>query len=248
MIVMLVSNRRWISRAAMLRLLNYLEMVGSGASLYLPPHSPMGEIAKILNIPPEGLPSDLANLAANSKTGAVIFWGEQHRYLVRPPFPVEQGLSSPCFAVDPLRSLLQRELTIALILVRLGSYAIGVFHGGNLVSSKVGGGLIHARHKKGGSSQQRFARHREKQMEIFFTRVCVRARERLEPYLERLDYVIYGGERNTLLSFRKQCRFLQHLDHLTLETLLNVRNLGQKELEAAIDAAWSSEVIEWVEM
>ncbi|MBT9163334.1 MAG: hypothetical protein DDT24_00240 [Chloroflexi bacterium] len=228
----------------MLRFLNE-PAGGSGASLYLPPRSLMGEIEEILRISP--LPSDLAKLITNSKTGAVIFWGEQHRYLVLPPFPVTQRRVSTGLDVDPLRSLLQREFTIALILVRLGSYAIGVFKGEELVSSKVGTGLIHSRHKKGGSSQRRFERHREKQIELFFSRVCTHVRERLEPHIGRLDYVIYGGERNTLLSFRKQCRFLQPLEDRTLEALLNVRKPGQAALEAAIGEAWSSELIEWIE-
>ena len=229
----------------MLRFLNELEGDGSGASLYLPPRSSMGEIEEILRISP--LPSDLAKLVTNSKTGTVIFWDKQHRYLVLPPFPIAQRRISTGLDVDPLRSLLQQEFAIALILVRLGSYAIGVFQGEELVSSKVGTGLIHSRHKKGGSSQRRFERHREKQIELFFSRVCTHVRERLEPHIGRLDYVIYGGERNTLLLFRKQCRFLQLLEDRTLEALLNVREPGQRALEAAIGEAWSSRLIEWIE-
>jgi peptide subunit release factor 1 (eRF1) len=228
----------------MLRFLNELEIaVGSGVSVYIPPRSSIGEIEEALKTSP--LPSDLAKLAANSKTGAVVFWSEQHRCLILPPFPVVQRLVSTDLNIDPLRSLLEREFTIVLILVRLGSYAIGVFQSEELVSSKVGTGLIHSRHKKGGSSQQRFARYREKQMESFFSRICIYARERLEPYMNRLDYVIYGGERNTLLSFRKQCRFLQLLEDRTLEALFNVRKPGQRTLEAAIGEVWSSEVTEF---
>ncbi|MCL0065483.1 hypothetical protein M1N79_01165 [Dehalococcoidia bacterium] len=233
----------------MLRFLNELETAaGSEVSVYLPPGSSTGEIEETLRKSPEELPPDLAQLAANSKTGAVVFWGEQHKCLVLPPFPVEPRPGSTGLDVDPLRSFLQREFMIALILVRLGSYGIGVFQGEELVSSKVGTGLVHSRHKKGGSSQGRFKRHREKQIESFFSRICGHVRERLEPHLERLEYVIYGGERNTLLSFRKQCRFLHVLEDRTLEMLLNVRKPGQRALEAAIGEAWSSELIEWVEM
>lgn len=75
----------------MLRFLNELETaVGSGASLYLSPNTPVGEIEETLSISPEELPSDLAKLVANSKAGAVAFGSEQRRYLVLPPFPVEQ--------------------------------------------------------------------------------------------------------------------------------------------------------------
>jgi peptide subunit release factor 1 (eRF1) len=182
-----------------------------------------------------------------SNTGAALFWGEQERYLVLPPFPISEKLFSSGYDVEPLRSLLQRELMLALILVRLGDYAIGVFRGEKMLSSKVGTGHIHARHKKGGSSQRRFERGREKQVEDFFDRVCSRVRERLEPYKAQLDYVVYGGEHHTLLSFRKQCRFLQQVDDRTLEPVLNVRRPRQATLWGAIGAVWSSEVIRWQE-
>jgi hypothetical protein len=51
---------------------------------------------------------------------------------------------------------------------------------------------VHSRHRQGGSSAHRFERHREKQIESFFTRVCGHAQEHLEPYLKQLDHVIYG--------------------------------------------------------
>lgn len=233
----------------MLRFLKGMENAdGSQISIYIPPRSLPGQIEEILRESHGEFPSDLVELAANSKTGGVLFWGEQHRCLVLPPFSVEQRPLSIGLDVVPLSSLLQRELTLALILVRLGSYGIGVFRGEELVSSKVGTGLVHSRHKKGGSSQGRFKRHREKQIEMFFSRICGHVRERVEPHLERLDYVIYGGERNTLLSFRRQCRFLHALDDRTLDTLLNVRKPGRQALEAAIGDVWCSELIEWVEV
>lgn len=191
--------------------------------------------------------SDIDEALARSKTGAVIFWGEQGKYLVLPPFPMKARLFSSGYDVEPLRALLQQELKVALILLRLDAYAIGVFQGETLLSSKVGTGLVHSRHSKGGSSAHRFERHRDKQMEYFFTRVCGHVREHLEPYLKQLDYVIYGGERHTLLSFRKQCEFVQQFDNRTLGTLLNVREPKQATLEAAISQAWSSEVVEWRE-
>jgi peptide subunit release factor 1 (eRF1) len=236
----------------MLQLLDKLEDAESPAtSLYIPHDLPASEVEKTLRVPlgpgvAEVMP-DIAEAVGRSKTGAVIFWGEENKYLVLPPFSIKERLFSSGYDVEPLRELLQQELTVALILLRLGAYAVGVFQGEELVSSKVGTGLVHSRHKKGGSSAHRFERHREKQIEYFFTRVCNHVEERLEPYLQQLDYVIYGGERHTLLSFRKQCHFLQQLDERTLGTLLNVREPKQAALEAAIIQVWSSEVIQWEE-
>ena len=111
----------------------------------------------------------------------------------------------------------------------------------------LGKGLIHSRHRKGGSSQRRFERGREKQMEYFFTRVCNHAREHLEPNLRQLDYVYYGGERHTLLSFRRQCDFLKQVEDRVYPSLLNVREPKQATLLSAVNQVWCSEVIEYKE-
>lgn len=220
-------------------------------SLYLPYNLLPAEVDKALKAPlgsdmEEVLP-DITEAIVRSKTGAVLLWGEQGKYLVLPPFPVKEKLFASGYDVEPLRSLLQQELTVALILLRLGAYAVGVFQGEKLVSSKVGTGLVHSRHRQGGSSAHRFERHREKQIEYFFDRVCSHVREHLEPNLQLLDYVIYGGERQTLLSFRKQCRFLEQFDDCILESRLNVREPKQATLEAAITQVWSTTVIQWAE-
>ena len=247
---MLVSRRREFSKLKMLRLLDELEKAADSAtSLYIPPGVAMPQIEKMLGVALglEDIPPDLSKAIARSPTGSVLLWGEQHKYLVLPPFPTTVDRVSTGYDVQPLRSLLQQELTLALILVRLGAYAIGVFQGERLLSSKVGTGLVHSRHKKGGSSQRRFERHREKQIEGFFTRICAHVRERLEPHIQELDYVVYGGERNTVLSFRKQCQFLELVDDRTRETLLNVREPRQATLETGIGEAWASTVIQWYE-
>jgi peptide subunit release factor 1 (eRF1) len=248
----LTPSRRRFTKQRLLSLLDELEAAeGPATSLYVSSDLPLPEVEKTLRAPLgpgiEEAMSDIDEAVARSKTGAVIFWGEQGKYLALPPFPIKEILFSSGYDVEPLRSLLQQELTVALILLRLGAYAVGVFEGEKLLSSKVGTGLVHSRHRQGGSSAHRFERHREKQMEYFFTRVCGHVREYLEPHLQQLDYVIYGGERHTLLSFRKQCEFLQQLDDRVLSTMLNVREPKQATLEAAIRQAWSSTIIQWQE-
>ena len=52
---------------------------------------------------------------------------------------------------------------VAVLLVRLGGYAVGVFDGEQLVASKVGSRFVKNRHKKGGSSSNRFRRRRDEQ-------------------------------------------------------------------------------------
>ncbi len=189
--------------------------------------------------------ADLSNSIAESRTGGILFWGPHHRYLVMPPFPMaKESVSNTC-EIEPLYSLMDKEFLLGLVIVRLGEYGIGVFRGEKLLSSKVGTGLVHSRHRQGGSSSHRFERHREKQIETFFTRVCLHAREQLEPYVKQLDYILYGGTRETILDFRKRCRFLNEFDNKTLDRLLNMREPKQSGLAEGIQEAWSSRVIQW---
>ncbi len=190
---------------------------------------------------------ELTNSVTKSKTGAILLWGATHRYLILPPFPVTETLAFNGYHVEPLLSQLGKELIIALILVRLGESTVGVFQGEKRLTSKVGTGLVHSRHRQGGSSSQRFERHRQKQMEMFFERVCGHAREHLEPYVKQMDYVVYGGERKTLQLFRKQCNFLRAFDDRVSPRRLNVRKPRQATLEEAITEVWSSTLIEWGE-
>ena len=82
-------------------------------------------------------------------------------------------------------------------------------------------------------------------METFFTRVCLHAREQLEPYDRKLEYIIYGGTRETVTDFRKQCHFMGQFDKHALSRLLNVREPKQSGLTEAIQEAWSSKIIQW---
>ncbi len=233
------------------RLLHLLEELKANSievgSLCVPPGSSKTNIEGMMKtiLDMKTVPEDLSNSIAESRTGGILFWGPHHRYLVMPPFPMaKESVSNTC-EIEPLYSLMHQEFLLGLVIVRLGEYGIGVFQGEKLLSSKVGTGLVHSRHRQGGSSSQRFERHREKQMETFFTRVCQHAREQLEPYARQLDYVLYGGTRETILDFRKQCHFLHEFDTKTLDRLLNIREPKQSGLVEGIHEAWSSRVIQW---
>ena len=243
------SARRYnLTKVRLLHLLEELKANSIGVgSLCVPPGSSKAEIEGMMAtlLGKETVPEDLPSSLVGSKTGGIVFWGSHHRYLVIPPFPMAKGSFSKTCEIEPLHSLMHQEFLLGLVMVRLGEYGIGVFQGEKLLSSKVGTGLVHARHRQGGSSANRFRRHREKQMETFFTRVCQHAREQLEPYARQLNYVLYGGTRETILDFRKQCHFLHEFDTKTLERLLNIREPKQSGLVEGIQEAWSSRVIQW---
>lgn len=215
-------------------------------SFYLPPGSPDNLIAPYLKqqLTLEQT-EDCLNRIDKSSTGSVILWGEAGRYLIEPPFPVPEPHNFDRYEVKPLQNLLETERTIAVILVRLGSYAIGIFKGEMLISSKVGTGNVHQRHRQGGSSSHRFERHREKQMEYFFTRIETHAKEHLVPVTRELNYLVYGGNRFTILALLKQSDFLRRFNAKVLPHRLNIREPHQATLEAAISEIYSSQIIEF---
>jgi hypothetical protein len=210
-------------------------------SLYLPPRLPHIGVENL----PKDIPPGIVELAHSSKTGSVIFQSPGVSYLVIPPFPITEKATVEGIFVEPLHSLLKHNYRIALILVRLGAYAIGICDGENLVSSKVGTGLVHGRHKKGGSSAHRFERHRDKQIEYFLSRVCRHAREQLQP--QALDYVIYGGARTTIQLLKKRCPFMEQFDECNLPPLLDIPEPRQAVLLTAVSRVWSTTVMEWQE-
>jgi len=247
---MLVSTRFQLSRSRLFAFLDKLEKAdGIARSLYLPPRQPLSVVRDLLRsiVGTDEIPAELSSLSAGSETGAIVFWGMSRKCLVLPPFPVREQYLTFGYDLDPLRSLLQQDFIIGLILIRLGAFAVGVCQGEKLITSKVGTGLIHARHRKGGSSQHRFERHREKQIEQFVLRVCGHVQERLGIHARALDYVIYGGARTTILQLKKRCAFLSQFDARELPPLLYIPEPRQAVLEAAVGKIWSTKIVEWHE-
>ena len=247
---MLISRKFRLARSRMFGFLDELAATdGSAISLYLSRRTSLVTVKESLGKASVSgvVPSGIDEIIAGSETGAVLFWGLSRKYLVLPPFPVAEGYVNSGYDVGPLRSLLSHDFLVALVLVRLGAYSIGVCRGSVLFDSKTGTGLVHARHKKGGSSQARFARHREKQIESFLDRVCGHAREHVEPHARSLDYLVYGGARSTILSLRKRCPFLGQFDDRILRMMLDIPDPRKAVLEKALADVWSTNVIEWCE-
>ncbi len=238
-----------MSRAKMLLFLNELKKIEDpgAVSLYILPGPTVPEIEDLLaNIKEKPFPDELTQMITKSKSGVVLFWGKERKYLILPPFPFRERTIFNGYITEPLQLLIESDLIIGLILVHLGTYAIGICQGENIISSKVGTGLIHGRHKKGGSSQQRFQRRRQKQVQEFLDRVCTHIREQFEPYTKQLDYIVYGGPYQTIVQLQKRCSFLKPLGDRVLP-LMEVPALRQKVLEATAGRVWSSYIIEWRE-
>jgi hypothetical protein len=82
-----------------------------------------------------------------------------------------------------------------VLVVSLGGYAVGVFEGERLVASKVGSRFVKGRHKKGGSSANRFRRRRDEQARALIEEAAETAHAVLEPWRGRIEFVALGGDR-----------------------------------------------------
>ena len=213
-------------------------------TVYIRPQTGRSEIEKLLaqTLDRGEMLDVLAEKAAKSPTGSVILYLGDRGLVFWPPFPVVETILYRSFEPGPLKSMLEKDWKLGLILIRLGQWAIGIFEGEKLIDGQAGTGLVHARHHKGGSSANRFARHREKQMEYFFTRIEGHARELIEPRLKEFDYFLYGGARDTLLKMQKQCHFFQPLEGRVVNRLLSVREPRRSAFEQAAAQAYASVV------
>ena len=84
---------------------------------------------------------------------------------------------------------------VAVLLVRRGRWAVGVFDGGDLVVSKVDSRLVQGRTAAGGWSQQRFARRRGNQTDAVVDHAVETAARVLLPHAGTCVALAAGGDR-----------------------------------------------------
>ncbi|WP_409328412.1 acVLRF1 family peptidyl-tRNA hydrolase [Trujillonella humicola] len=89
----------------------------------------------------------------------------------------------------------RRPARVAVLLVRRGRWAVGVFDGSGLVASKVDGRLVQGRTAAGGWSQQRFARRRDNQTAAVVAAAADTAARVLLPHAGGLVALVPGGDR-----------------------------------------------------
>jgi hypothetical protein len=171
--------------------------------------------------------------AARYGTGAAIFWSGSDKHIVLPAFPVTVNCKSEGgIDLSVIHSVIDRRYLIGVVMVTWGWYALGMFDGGSLVECKTGTGYIHKEHKKGGSSQKRFARRTEEQKKDFLRRVANRIEERLGSYLP--DCIFFGGNRLILKPLVQECRYLQTRTDKISPRIINVRYANREALTGSL--------------
>ena len=164
--------------------------------------------------------------------GAVRIESETEQIVVRPSFGLAHTGSYEEVRVGPLLEEIARDHVVAVVLVRLGGYAVGVFEGEKLVASKVGSRFVKNRHKKGGSSANRFRRRREEQARALIDEAAEVAERVLAPWKERASFAALGGDRSAIDAVLAERAGLAWLRERSLDRFFTVEEPRQRVLEA----------------
>ena len=118
---------------------------------------------------------------------------------LRAPFARRPGPAATSPPTPPVLSSFTAAVQVphraAVLLVRRGRWAVGVFDGGDLVVSKVDARQVQGRTAAGGWSQQRFARRRAHQTDAVVGAAVETAVRVLLPHAGEVEALFTGGDR-----------------------------------------------------
>jgi hypothetical protein len=181
---------------------------------------------------------------ARYRDGSARFELDEAVLTITPPFGLAHEGDYDVLRVEPLLEALETESTVAVLLVRMGGYAVGVFEGERLVASKVGTRFVKGRHKKGGSSANRFRRRREEQERELIDAAAEEAARVLGPWRERVQHVALGGDRSAVSRVLDSRADLGWLQPLALERFFDVVEPRLRVLEALPYQLYAAKVVE----
>jgi Actinobacteria/chloroflexi VLRF1 release factor len=174
--------------------------------------------------------------------GAVRIEAADEVITVRPPFGLPHAGEYEVVRLEPLFHALAADHVVAALLVRLGGYAVGVFDGERLVTSKVGSRFVKGRHKKGGSSSGRFRRRREEQARELIDEAAEVAARVLEAWRDRVQFVALGGDHTAVDRVLAASPELGWLSERALPRFFTVRDPRQAVLQRLPYDLYSAEL------
>jgi hypothetical protein len=189
--------------------------------------------------------------ALDGSAGRAVYRGGSARFeldeamlTVTPPFGLQHEGEYDVLRAEPLLEALEVEARVAVVLVRMGGYAVGVFEGERLVASKVGTRFVKGRHKKGGSSSNRFRRRRGEQERELVDAAAAEAARVLGPWRERVEHVALGGDRTAVARVLESRADLAWLEPLALERFFDVPEPRLRVLEELPYQLYAAKVVE----
>ena len=138
----------------------------------------------------------------------------------------------------PLIEFISTPRLVAIVLLRLGAYSVGLARDGNVLITKSDTRYVKGQHKKGGQSQRRFERNREKWIRELFDKACRDFKDRIGPRSSDVDYLALGGDRQVLNSFVKRCPEVAKLADRMLSVRLQVDRPNTTALKECIRGLW----------
>ncbi|MPY96982.1 MAG: hypothetical protein GEU97_03145 [Actinophytocola sp.] len=145
--------------------------------------------------------------------------------------------------VDALVQHARVERRIGLVLLRLGAHSIGIAEGERVVTSRTDRHLVHGRTSKGGWSQQRFARRRDKQATEALDRAARDIADVLGPEAASLDAVVLGGDKAALDDVLADARLPRALTERVVPGVLDVAEPRKAVLDEAARRARAVEIV-----
>ncbi len=127
---------------------------------------------------------------ASGRPAVAVRCADGTTVLLSPPFPWTPGPA----LLTSLTAAAREPRRAAVLLVRRGRWAVGVFHGADLVVSKVDSRQVQGRTAAGGWSQQRFARRRGHQTDAVVASAADTAARVLLPHAGEVDALFTGGD------------------------------------------------------
>jgi Actinobacteria/chloroflexi VLRF1 release factor len=176
--------------------------------------------------------------------GSARFELDDRKLTITPPFGLPHEAEYDGLVAAPLLEALAADRTVAALLVRLGGFAVGVFEGERLVASKTGSRFVKGRHKKGGSSANRFRRRREGQERELVAEAAAEAERVLGPWRGRVQHVALGGDRSAVERTLAARADLAWLRPLALERFFDVPEPRRRTLDELPYQLYAAEVVD----
>ena len=153
------------------------------SSLYLKPgdHSSFMGTKDPVQLPWMERLATLDRKILESDTGLIGLRTGGQALIILPPFPLTHAGLSDTWNLLPLQYLLQNPYNVGVVLLRLGRFAVAVYEGDHLVSSKTDTRYVKGRHSAGGTSQKRYSRIREGQIKLISEKTCQAVKDQFTP-------------------------------------------------------------------
>lgn len=173
----------------------------------------------------------------DSKTGYIALWDKNELItcILVPPFPIENDfIREDRFRLDKLKDLYNSELKIGFASIHAGKSGTGLIKGSEMENFKITQGYVKGKHSKGGSSQGRFERIRENQIQKHEEKV----REQIKERINDPDYLVLDGNKKILNRIKENLPF----DKLVIEKSLDIGKINKNSPEQLIEQIWSCQL------